>query len=414
VDQQAFYKELTALQNKFERMEPELEVTVRDPDLDVEGYIVVWNTGVSVGSELERCGKGGTRITPNLKQAEVKMLAHRMALKNAASGLPFGGSKAGLKADPDAPDFEEKYRRFVSLCKPFLFENGGIFGGFGFDIGARPIHPIWACDELASTRCFTGKPVNMGGTDYDKEGIAGLGVAVSAKTALECDGLSAQGACFAVQGIGAMGAAVIRYFSEFGGKLFAVADLRLNGTWIFGPEGAPQDLVESLIVGDIQTAKTLIAAGDFQNIPEAQEVLYQDIDVIFPCAIQDVITVDNVTKIKAKYVTEGANNPTSDAARTELFERGITVLPDFIANPGGVIAAYVEMTSKTTPAENEKTRINVKNAKKMTRLRIAENTKNILKMARDLHVEPSHAGQFIALKNIFKTGCQIKQDMKIA
>src|SRR6478736_2351606 len=185
VDREAFRAELKRLQALFETMPPELEVTVRDPALGVEGYVVVWNTGISAGGPLERSGKGGTRITPTVTLEEVKMLARTMALKNAAAGLPLGGAKSGLKLDPSTAGFERQYRRFVRLCAPFLHENGGPFGGFGFDIGARPEHALWACDELGSTRSFTGKPLHMGGTDYDREGIAGLGVAVAGATVLE-------------------------------------------------------------------------------------------------------------------------------------------------------------------------------------------------------------------------------------
>ena len=130
-----FYDGLNAQKERFAAMKPELEMVVRDPAMGVEGYVVVWNTEISVGGPLERAGKGGTRITPSLSIDEVKMLARTMALKNAAAGLPLGGSKSGLRADSSAANFETLYRRFVQLCKPMLHENGGIFGGFGFDIG---------------------------------------------------------------------------------------------------------------------------------------------------------------------------------------------------------------------------------------------------------------------------------------
>lgn len=158
-----FHRQIAAMQIEFDTMEPELEVTVRDPSLNLEGYVVVWNTAISVGGPLSHCGKGGTRIRPGLSLDEVKALARTMAIKNAAAGLPLGGAKSGINADPGSSDFEEKYRKFVSLCKPMLHENGGIFGGFGFDIGARPEHAIWACDTLGSQRSFTGKPLEMGG-----------------------------------------------------------------------------------------------------------------------------------------------------------------------------------------------------------------------------------------------------------
>ncbi len=396
-----FYSELKKLEDKFENMNPEFEVTVRDPDLGVEGHVIVWNTGVSVGGELERCGKGGTRIKPDLTIDEIRMLSRRMALKNAASGLPLGGAKSGLMADPDHPDIEQKYRKFVSLCKPFLFENGGVFGGFGWDIGARPAMVNWACDELGSTRSFTGKPVDMGGTDYDVEGVAGLGVAVAAKIAMKYDGNMADGVTFAVQGIGAMGAAVIKYFSQDGGKLRSVADPRIGGTWILNDVCA--DLISSLSVGDIDKTNELLKSKGHEHFSDdCQDVLYQAVDIMMPCAVQDVLSNDNAARVQAKYISEGANGPCSDEAHTALHEQGVTVVPDFIANPGGIIAAYVELISKVTPEENAKTRINVTNAKNMTIERITDNVNKLMKLVRDIGVEPSHAGMYMALTNMFE------------
>jgi glutamate dehydrogenase (NAD(P)+) len=120
------------------------------------------------------------------------MLARIMTLKNAAAGLPLGGAKSGMRDDPNSPGFEHRLRRFAQLAAPNLIERGGLFGGFGFDIGVTPEIARIVCDELGSTRCFTGKPLDMGGTDYDREGIAGLGVSVSAVTSFEFEGDSAR------------------------------------------------------------------------------------------------------------------------------------------------------------------------------------------------------------------------------
>ena len=279
-DRATFDARLKTLRDSFEAMQPELEVTVRDPALGVEGYVVVWNTGISVGGPLERSAKGGTRITPNVTLDEVKMLARTMALKNAAAGLPLGGAKSGLKLDPAAAGFEQQYRRFVQLCTPFLHENGGPFGGFGFDIGARPEHALWACDELQSTRSFTGKPLSMGGTDYDREGIAGLGVAVAGATLMRIKGVDPSGASFAVQGMGAMGAAVLRYFSETGARLSALADPKYDGTWTFDrPLSA--ELQAALVTQDVGTRKTSARCAGAEAIERcAGGALHADRSVI--------------------------------------------------------------------------------------------------------------------------------------
>ena len=328
------------------------------------------------------------------------MLARTMALKNAAAGLPLGGAKSGLKANPDEEGFEKKYRRFAQLMKPHLHENGGKYGGFGFDIGARPIHPLWISDELKSTRSFTGKTVEMGGTDYDKEGIAGLGVATAAHALLKFQGRPTKGATFAVQGLGAMGAAVIRYFSEHGAVLKAVADPKFGGTFVFDEPVKPE-LLQAFATMDNDMAKRLLAETGIQ--PRASDdVLYQDVDILFPCAIHNVIREDNVSRITAKAVVEGANGPCTEGARTALYKRGVTVIPDFIANPGGIIAAYVELTSKVTPEENAVSRAKVKEAKEITIRRIEKNIDTLMSIVADQGVEPAVAGRYMAYKNIFE------------
>lgn len=398
--QQDFAQEYAALEKKFNALKPEVEATLKDEAAGIEGYLVVWNTGISAGGPLAKSGKGGTRITPNVTLDEVKMLARTMALKNAAAGLPLGGAKSGLKANPDAPDFEKKYRRFAQLMKPHLHENGGLYGGFGFDIGARPIHPKWICDELKSTRCFTGKPIEMGGTDYDKEGIAGLGVATAAVALLKTQYKQVKGASFAVQGLGAMGAAVIRYFSEQGAELKAISDPKFGGTYVF-KEPVKPELLKALAEMDSKKANELLATSGIEPA-DASDVLYQAVDVLFPCAVHNVIRDDNVEKIKAKNVVEGANGPTTDTARATLYKKGITVIPDFIANPGGIIAAYVELTSKITPEENAQTRAKVREAKDITIARITANVEKLMKLVEQHHIDPVKAGRYMAYKNIFE------------
>jgi glutamate dehydrogenase (NAD(P)+) len=389
-----FRAELEALKDYFEAMRPELEATLRDPALGVEGYVVVWNTGISVGGPLERCGKGGTRITPTASLPEVRMLARTMALKNAAAGLPLGGAKSGLRADPSSPGFEKQYRRFVRLCAPLLHENGGPFGGFGFDIGARPEHALWACDELKSTRCFTGKPLHMGGTDYDRQGIAGLGVAVAGATMMQIGGRDPAQATFAVQGMGAMGAAVLRYFSETGARVAAIGDPRYGGSWTFDrPPSA--EMHAALMTQDATDAMSLLATEAKKVSTSAEDVLYLPTDILFPCAVQDVITESNVDRVQARQVCEGANGPVTAAARSRLHARGIPLVPDFIANPGGAIAAFVELTSTGADKAEE--------AKRLTRDKIAANVRTLFDIAARNGCEPQHAAMHMALTRIRET-----------
>ncbi len=400
--QKDFYRQLTVLQQRFDAMQAELEVTVRDPALAVEGYVVVWNTAISAGGPLPDCAKGGTRIRAGLSLDEVKMLARNMAIKNAAADLPLGGAKSGLNADPNAEGFEQQYRRFIELCRPFTYENGGPFGGFGFDLGARAEHALWACDVMKSTRSFTGKPLHMGGTDYDREGIAGLGVAESAAAMLEQHKLDSASTRFAIQGLGAMGAAVLRYFSDYGASLFALGDPKYGGTWHFDG-GISDDLRSALVRQQLDKARRLIEQEGDLISHNANEVLYADVDVLFPCALQQVITADNEKQIQARYIVEAANNPTEMEAGLKLCRRGVQQMPDFIANAGGVIAAFVELTSTVSNEENVRTAAKVNEAKLLTREKIRSNVEAITHLSEQFNTSLRDAALYIALGNIFQT-----------
>ena len=394
----AFLTELHERQQAFDALQPEMELTVRDPDLGVEGHVIVWSTLAVKDGPLGRVGKGGTRITPTLTKEEVMRLARTQTLKNAAANLATGGAKSGLRADPRAKGFERIYRRFARLTWPCHYDNGGPWGGLGFDLGGDPRHCQWAIDELGTTRCFTGKPVEQGGTDYDVVGVAGLGVAVAAATWLQARADGPTGATAAVQGVGAMGAAVCRYFSELGGQVTTIADPRLGGTWRLNRplSGALLDAVSAM---DFDAMGRLLADGGHTQLP-LDQVLWEETDVLFPCAVQDVIDTENQQRIRAGVVVEAANNPCTRAARIALHERGLPVVPDFITNPGGAIAASVEMTSSVTNEENVRTRAKVVEATDTTRRLVAENVREVISIAANHDAALVDAASLLALRRV--------------
>ncbi len=402
-----FHTEFTELKQRFMMMEAELELTIRDPQHGIEGFVVVWNTKICEGGPFDRngvgIGKGGTRILPDLKLSDIKRLARAMAEKNAAAGLPLGGAKSGLVADCNAEDYEEKCRRFYKRVQDsgILAEDGGMFGGFGYDVGCKPpLNAKWACEELKTYNSFTGKAVEDGGTDYDRQGIAGLGVATAAKNLIEHRKQDIENIRFAVQGLGAMGAAVAQYFTAYGGKLHVLSDPKYNGTWVF-ENNASQDLIDALFQQNQETAQSLLSKEGTHISKDPQDALYEDVDVIFPCALEDTLTRENAHKVKAPFICEGANNPTTDDAHEILFANGQIVIPDIIANPGGIIAAYVELSLDITPEENAKTRGKVNAAKDETIRRISANTIELLNMLDRLNVRPDLIGDYMAYRNIF-------------
>jgi glutamate dehydrogenase (NAD(P)+) len=141
----------------------------------------------------------------------------------------------------------------------------------------------------------------MGGTDYDREGIAGLGVAVAGSTMIEVKGESPGTRAFAVQGMGALGAAVLRYFSETGARLAGLGDPKYDGTWAFD-KPLSAELHRALVKQDIRAAKARLPKEGTKLSESAEDVLYQPVDILFPCAVQNVITAGNVERIQAGYV----------------------------------------------------------------------------------------------------------------
>jgi glutamate dehydrogenase (NAD(P)+) len=389
-----FFSRLHQYTLDFGRMKPAVEYTVRDRLLGVEGYVVVWNISPVTGM-----AKGGCRVTPTVTLEEVGMLARTMALKNAAAGLPLGGAKSGIRGNPNAPGFKQQYQSIVKSFLPMFPENGGALGGLGFDLGARPEFIEWFIEATGMPQRFTGKPESMGGTDYDVHGIAGLGVAAAARAGLEVNGGSAVGATFAVQGLGAMGAGVVRYFGgEYGGLLRSVSDKVLGGSYRLGDDVSDDvraEIVDAIGRMDRERTAALVHQHG-EHIGKPGKVLYEAVDVLFPCAVHDVIHPGNDAEVAARMVAEGANGPCKAVSRETLQQRGVVVLPDFLANSGGIIAAHVEMTSEA----DDKVAV----AKQLTVETIDRNVRSTVSMANGLEVSPYQAASYLALANVFAEG----------
>ncbi len=196
-----------------------------------------------------------------------------------------------------------------------------------------------------------------------------------------------------------MGAAVLRYFSQSGARLTALGDPRYGGTWAFD-QPVSVELRQALVTQDSARVQSLLAQEGRSISSAAEDVLYQDSDVLFPCAVQNVVTEDNVDRVRARYVCEGANGPVTESARSSLHRRGIALVPDFIANPGGAIAAFVELTSTGASKAEE--------AKTLTREKIAANVRKVFEIAERHNCEPQDAALYLALTRIRETSANSK------
>ena len=297
-----------------------------------EGYRVQHNTSRGPG-------KGGVRFHQDVTLSEVMALSAWMSIKNAAVNVPFGGAKGGIRVDPKTlslGELERMTRRYTSEI--------GIIIGPTKDIPAPDVNTneqimAWMMDTYSmnegstNTGVVTGKPVDLGGS-LGRRDATGRGVYTVGVEAANHMGLDISRARVIIQGFGNVGGVAGRLFAEAGARVVAVQD---HGGTIYRDAGL-----------DVPALLAHVAAHGSVAGFEAAEVLENDkfwdvdCDILIPAALEQQITAANASRIKARLVIEGANGPTTPEADDILADRGILVLPDVIANAGGVTVSYFE------------------------------------------------------------------------
>lgn len=297
-------------------------------------------------------GKGGVRFHPRASLAEVSTLAFWMSIKCALHRLPFGGAKGGVCVDPK----NLSRRELEHLARGYVRGVADIIGP-DRDIPAPDVNTNatilgWMADEYAhivrhsAHASFTGKPVVMGGLAA-RESATGAGALVVLKRWLERQGRSIDGATVAVQGFGNAGYHFARLAREAGFRIVALSDSKgaircergLDPVAIHEKKHRDQWLQEAVYTD--QSVRESCGERDIERIDNA-ELLAMDVDVLVLAAIEDQITDDNVDDVRAGVVLEIANGPVTGAADTALSGRGVHVIPDVVANAGGVIVSYAE------------------------------------------------------------------------
>ena len=307
---------------------PEKVVVVSDSRTGMRGALVIDNTARGVG-------KGGTRMSPTVSVAEVARLARVMTWKWAGVDLFYGGAKAGIRFDPASPDKEAALRAFVRRLSNEVPREYVL----GLDMGLTERDAAIVQDELGDRGAAVGTPAELGGVPYDELGVTGFGVAETASAASAVIGVPLAGARVSIQGFGAVGWAAAKRFAELGAAVVAVSTV--DGV-LHDPSGLDVDrLVELRAVhGD-----AVVREYGGSRLQSGEELLL-DAEILVPAAVQDVISEELAGRLKARLVVEGANLPTTPAAQKVLAERGITVVPDFVANAGGVVAAAFAMDAR--------------------------------------------------------------------
>ena len=307
---------------------PEKIVCVSDSRTGMRGVLVIDNTARGLG-------KGGTRMSTTVSVGEVARLARNMTWKWAGVDLFYGGAKAGIWADPHAESKEEVLRAFVRALRNEVPEEYV----FGLDVGLTESDAAIMLDE-AGRGGAVGTPHSLGGLPYDQLGVTGHGVAESTDAAAASVGLDTATLSVSIQGFGAVGAATARRLAELGATVVAVSTSKGG---VHNPDGL--DVTELLALRAEYGDDLVAHVGDAKPLAAGEE-LTVTADVLVPAALQDVVAADLAAGLPARIVVEGANLPTSPQAQQVLHERGVTVVPDFIANAGGVVAAAVAMDAR--------------------------------------------------------------------
>ena len=285
------------------------------------------------------CGpyKGGIRFHPAVNLDEVKALSTWMTFKCSVTGVPYGGGKGGIAIDPkdfSEAELERISRGFAAALAPYIGEKVDIPAP---DVNTNGKIMAWMVDEYEKVTgeyapgVFTGKPIEFGGSLARTE-ATGYGVAIMAKAAIEKLGIDFQGATVAVQGFGNVGSYAALYAHQLGAKVVAISDINVT---IYNENGID---VYALFKDPVRP----VANNGYGKEITKEEFFALPVDAILPCALENQITSANAGSIKAKVVCEGANGPTTPEADAILAKNGVLLVPDILANAGGVTVSYFE------------------------------------------------------------------------
>jgi len=380
---------------EFLKLEPGLRQILRTPKRVLEVSIptkmdngqVKVHTGFRVQHNISRGpGKGGIRYHPNVTLDEVKALAAWMTWKTAVLNVPFGGAKGGVICDPkrmSKTELERMTRRYASEILPII--------GPAMDIPAPDVYTdsqtmAWIMDTYSMTvghsvhGVVTGKPVSIGGSEGRSEATA-RGLLYVVEEACKLKKIPLRGATVAIQGFGNAGATAARLFAEKKAKIVALSDTRGGVT-------------NSRGIDPIKAIRYKERSGTVVGMPGASRITNDDLltmkcDILVPAALENVITLHNAEAIKARIVAEAANGPTTPHAD------GITVLPDILANAGGVTVSYFEWVQNMEGLMWDAEEVNVRLQKSMVKA-----FHEMVETMRKHHVPPRAGAMILAVGRV--------------
>lgn len=386
---------------EFLKLDPGLRQILRTPKRVLEvsiptkmdnGQVKVL-TGYRVQHNVSRGpGTGGVRFHPNVTLDEMKALAAGMTWKTAAVNVPFGGAQGGVNCDAkrmSKSELERVTRRYASEILPLIGANSDIPAP---DVYTDAQTMAWMMDTYAMTvghashSVVTGKPASIGGSTGREEAMA-RGLVAVVEEACKLKKIALRGATVAIQGFGHSGATVARIFAEKKAKIIALSDTRGGVT-------------NSRGIDPLKAFRYKERSGTVVGMPGASrttndELLTMKCDILVPAALENVITLNNAEAIKARIVAEAANGPTTPHADEILARRGITVLPDILANAGGVTISYFEWVQNQQGITWDTEEVNARLQKTIVRA-----FHEMVETMRKHHVPPRAGAMILAVNRV--------------
>ncbi len=363
---------------------PEKIVQTYDPKTGMKGILVIDNTALGPG-------KGGIRFRPDVDVEEVFRLARAMTWKCALAELPFGGAKSGIISDDRKISKEQKKAIVEAFSKSLKPVCPSMYVAAP-DMNTAEEEMKWFAKANGSMKACTGKPKKLGGIPHEL-GSTGFGVFHSTLVAAKHHGLNIRDATVAIQGFGNVGMFAAKFLSEVGAKIVSISDSKgcLNV-----PEGID---IEKLIKIKEETGSVInystktVKSRDMHpgQTYKCDMILELPADIFIPAAVADVITKNNVDRVETKIIVEGANIPIPHDIEKILHQKGVLVIPDFVANAGGVISSYVEYSGGTP-----------KQMFKLVEEKEKKNTKLVLDKAKKEKLSPRDAAMKIAQERVKK------------
>ncbi len=342
--------------------------------------------------------KGGIRFHPNVTLSEVKALSMWMTWKCAVIDVPFGGAKGGISVDPrklDNDDLERLTRKYVSAIERDLGPETDIPAP---DLNTNPQTMAWIMNEYSRLRghnvpaCVTGKPIEIGGSE-GRGAATGVGVGICAREAVKKYlHKEMKNITVAVQGFGNVGSNTVKSLMRMGSKIVALGDLEGGAK----PNGSQEYFDQSFDFLLDSSRRN----GSVTKIPGVEpisneELLETEVDVLIPAALENQITENNARRIRAKIVVEAANGPTTSMADKLLGKQGVVLIPDILANSGGVLVSYFEWVQNLNRDHWKENEVNSRLEQKMV-----QSFNEVVALSEKEAIDPRRAALVLAVNKV--------------